>query len=152
MHKDYHRYPAHLHLWTLLPESRGRPHLVESEEVEELVGAHALQAGVVLADDGVSDAHLEFLQAHDLLLQRASSDQPVHVDDPFLHSVDTVTKVSITFNEKAGATLTIAFHVVHIVSLVSERSSSVTHFRDVNHENTDEQVRGIIRILLKRLI
>lgn len=62
-----------------------RSHLVQSEEVEELVGAHALQAGVVLADDSVGNAHLEFLQTHDLLLQCAPSDQPVHVDHPFLH-------------------------------------------------------------------
>lgn len=61
------------------------PHLVQSEEVEELVSAHALQAGVVLADDGVGDAHLEFLQTHDLLLQRSPSNQPVHVDHAFLH-------------------------------------------------------------------
>lgn len=59
-------------------------HLVQSEEVEELVGAHALHAGVVLADDGVGDAHLELLQTHDLLLQRAPSDQSVHVHHPFL--------------------------------------------------------------------
>lgn len=67
-------------------EERGAAlsHLVQSEEVEELVGAHALQAGVVLADDGVGDAHLELLQTHDLLLQRAPSDQSVHVDHPFL--------------------------------------------------------------------
>lgn len=68
---------------TTLVESR-RSDLVQSEEVEELVGAHALQAGVVLADDSVGDAHLEFLQTHDLLLQCAPSDQPVHIDHPFL--------------------------------------------------------------------
>lgn len=64
-----------------------KSHLVESEEVEELVCAHALQARVLLADDSVGDAHLEFLQSHDLLLQRASRDQPVHVHNPFLHKV-----------------------------------------------------------------
>lgn len=62
-----------------------------------MVCAHALHAGVVLADYSVSDAHLEFLQTHDLLLQRASSDQPVHIDDPFLHRTDIVRVVSVMF-------------------------------------------------------
>lgn len=69
-------------------------HLVQSEEVEELVCAHALQAGVVLADDSVGDAHLEFLQTHDLLLQCASCDQPVHVHHSFLHNTNTMRKVN----------------------------------------------------------
>lgn len=82
-------------------------HLVQSEEVEELVCAHALQAGVVLADHRVGDAHLEFLQTHDLLLQCASCDQPVHVDDPFLHDTDIVERVSAMFYLKDGASLLI---------------------------------------------
>lgn len=58
--------------------------LVQGEEVEELVGAHTLQTGVLLADDGVGDAHLELLQAHDLLFQGAPSDQTIHIHHAFL--------------------------------------------------------------------
>lgn len=84
------------------------PHLVESEEVEELVCAHAVQARVLLADDGVGDAHLEFLQSHDLLLQCSSGDQPVHVHNPFLHKVkhkrsvltQCITRVRVFFPDK----------------------------------------------------
>lgn len=74
---------AVLLIW-LVRVGRDMSHLVQCEQVEQLVCAHALHAGVVLADDRVSDAHFELLQAHDLLLQRASCDQPVYVDDPFL--------------------------------------------------------------------
>lgn len=73
-------------------------HLVQTKEVEELVCAHALQAGIVLADDSVGDAHLELLQTHDLLLQCASCDQPVYVDDPFLHNTNIVKNVSMMFH------------------------------------------------------
>lgn len=58
--------------------------LVQGEEVEELVGAHTLQAGVLLADDRVGDVHLELLQAHDLLFQGAPSDQTIHIHHAFL--------------------------------------------------------------------
>lgn len=61
--------------------------LVQGEEVEELVGAHTLQAGVLLADDRVGDVHLELLQAHDLLLQGATRDQTIHVHHAFLQEV-----------------------------------------------------------------
>lgn len=91
-----HVLVENIKIWLLLEISnnstntRGQScsHLVECEEVEELVCAHALQAGVLLAYNSVSDAHLELLQSHDLLLQRASCDQPVHVHHPFLQKTN----------------------------------------------------------------
>lgn len=49
-------------------------YLVQSEKVQQLLCPHALEAAVLLADYRVSYAHLKLLQAHDLLLQSATSD------------------------------------------------------------------------------
>lgn len=58
--------------------------LVQGEQVQQLLGAHALKAGILLADHRISYAHLKLLQTHDLLLQRATGDQPIHVHHTFL--------------------------------------------------------------------
>ncbi len=61
-----------------------RTDIVQCEEVEQLFCAHALQAGVLLADDCICNGHLKFLQTHDLLLQGAPCDETIHIHHTFL--------------------------------------------------------------------
>lgn len=96
------------------------PHPVQSEEVEELVCAHALKARVLLANDRVGDAHLEFLQTHYLLLQRASCDQSVHVHNPFLRR----NKTMLSGSSGRARPPRVRFISLRFASLVSDKSSN----------------------------
>lgn len=79
---------------------------VDLEEVEELVGAHGLERGVFLRDDGVGNVDLEFLQAHNLLLERAAGDEAVDVDRALLanavgavHGLQILHRVPVVLEE-----------------------------------------------------
>ena len=80
--------------------------VVQGEQVQQLVGGHRLQAGVLGADDRVGCVQFELLQTHDLLLERAARDQPVHGDDLFLadavrpvHGLQVLHRVPVVFHE-----------------------------------------------------
>ena len=57
---------------------------LQREQVQQLLGAHALKTRVFLADDCVRNAQFEFLQTHDLLFERSTGYESINIHNTFL--------------------------------------------------------------------